>query len=70
MLTFTTRYLVLSANFKQRNAKHNNRVQKGNYQCLTLTVYALFSSQLNRKTKKTFKTDEGHTNSRTAQEAK
>ena len=32
--------------------------------------YALFSSQLNRKTKKTFKTDGGHTNSRTAEEAK
>ena len=32
--------------------------------------YALFFSQLNRKTKKTFKTDGGHTNSRTAQEAK
>ena len=29
-------------------------MQKGNYQCLTLTVYALFSSQLNRKTKKNY----------------
>ena len=36
----------------------------------TYSVCIISPSQLNRKTQKTFKTDGGHTDSRTAQEAK